>query len=107
MKVLGTKIRVSMTEKSDPLENAIAERVNGILKDELLERRFESFGEALVRVDEAVSTYNHLRPHLSIDMLTPAAAHSKSGELKRLWKNYFSKPTPGGLDVQAPASAVA
>ena len=35
--------RISMTENSDPLENAIAERVNGILKQELLEKRFESF----------------------------------------------------------------
>lgn len=90
MKVLGTHIRISMTEKSDPLENAIAERVNGILKDELLEKRFESFREARDKIDEAVSTYNHLRPHLSIDLLTPAEAHARTGELKRRWKNYFS-----------------
>jgi putative transposase len=90
MKVLGRKIRISMTEKSDPLENAIAERVNGILKDELLEKRFDSFNEAQKRIDEAVSVYNHLRPHLSIDMLTPAEAHTRTGSLKRHWKNYFS-----------------
>lgn len=90
MKVLGPKIRISMTEKGDPLENAIAERVNGILKDELLERRFQSFTEARIKIDEAVSTYNNLRPHLSIDLLTPAEAHARTGELKRLWKNYFS-----------------
>lgn len=90
MKVLGRKIRVSMTEKSDPLENAIAERVNGILKDELLEKRFESFDEAQKKIGEAVSIYNHLRPHLSIDMLTPAEAHTRRGSLKRHWKNYFS-----------------
>ena len=90
MKGLGTHIRISMTEKSDPLENAIAERVNGILKDELLEKRFESFREARDKIDEAVSTYNHLRPHLSIDLLTPAEAHARTGELKRRWKNYFS-----------------
>lgn len=90
MKVLGTRIRVSMTEKSDPLENAIAERVNGILKDELLEKRFESFRQAREKIDEAVSTYNHLRPHLSIDMLTPAEAHTRTGSLRRQWTNYFS-----------------
>lgn len=90
MKLLGRRIRVSMTEKSDPLENAVAERVNGILKDELLEKRFESFREAREKIGEAVSTYNHLRPHLSIDMLTPAEAHTRTGELKRRWKNYFS-----------------
>ena len=89
-KLLGSGIRISMTEKSDPLENAIAERVNGILKDELLEKRFESFREAREKVDEAVSIYNHLRPHLSVEMLTPTEAHTRTGILKRRWKNYFS-----------------
>ena len=90
MNALGTRIRVSMTEKSDPLENAIAERVNGILKDELLEKRFASFSEAREKIAQAVSIYNHHRPHLSIDLLTPAEAHTRTGSLKRLWKNNFS-----------------
>ncbi len=89
-KLLGPDVRISMTEKSDPLENAIAERVNGILKDELLEKRFESFREAREKVDEAVSIYNHLRPHMSVEMLTPTEAHTRTGILKRRWKNYFS-----------------
>ena len=90
MKLIGPDIRVSMTEKSDPLENAIAERVNGILKQELLEKSFASFTEAARQVAQAVSIYNHLRPHLSIDMLTPAEAHAKTGPLARRWKNYYS-----------------
>ena len=81
-------IRVSMSEKSDPLENAIAERVNGILKQELLEARFADHASATEAIAEAVRTYNNLRPHSSIDMLTPATAHALSGELKRRWKNY-------------------
>lgn len=89
VKVLGKRTRVSMTEKGDPLENAIAERVNGILKDELLDKRFESFREARERIDEAISIYNNLRPHLSLDMLTPQQAHQGTGELKRRWKNYY------------------
>ncbi|MGE3465713.1 MAG: IS3 family transposase [Pyrinomonadaceae bacterium] len=89
VKLLG-KIRISMTEKSDPLENAIAERVNGILKQELLAKRFENFREARSNIDEAVDIYNNLRPHLSIDMLTPAEAHTRRGTLKRHWKSYFS-----------------
>lgn len=97
MKVLGPHTRISMTEKSDPLENAIAERVNGILKDELLEKRFESFREAKEKIDEAVGIYNHHRPHLSIEMLTPAEAHTRTGTLKRQWKNYFSTTTSGPL----------
>lgn len=90
IRLLG-KIRVSMTEKGDPLENAIAERVNGILKQELLEKRFSGFREAEESIAEAISTYNHLRPHLSIDMLTPEQAHEQTGELKRLWKSSFSR----------------
>lgn len=89
MKLLGSAgARVSMSEKSDPLENAIAERVNGILKDELLEKRFDGFAAAERAVAEAVNIYNNVRPHLSIDMLTPAEAHTQNGPLKRLWKNY-------------------
>jgi putative transposase len=90
MKLLGPGIRISMTEKSDPRENALAERVNGILKIELLKERFDSFSEAQASIAIAVSTYNHLRPHSSIDMLVPAVAHTLSGPLKRRWKNYYS-----------------
>jgi putative transposase len=90
MKLIGKHIRISMTQKSDPLENAIAERVNGILKQELLAKSFASFTEATRQVAQAVSIYNHLRPHLSIDMLTPAEAHAKTGPLTRRWKNYYS-----------------
>ena len=90
MKLIGDKIRVSMTEKSDPLENAIAERVNGILKQELLAKSYSSYAEAQREVGQAVSIYNHLRPHLSIDMLTPAEAHVTAGPLQKRWKNYYS-----------------
>lgn len=97
--LLGTQIKVSMTEKSDPLENAIAERVNGILKQELFKKSFDSFDQATEQIDEAVAIYNNHRPHLSIDMLTPAEAHQRSGELKRRWKNYY----PGRVVSQASA----
>lgn len=87
-KLLGP-IRISMSEKSDPLENAIAERVNGILKDELLDESYESYRDATRAVDQAVSSYNHLRPHSSVEMLTPAEAHTRKGHLQRHWKNYY------------------
>lgn len=104
MKLLKDRAaRISMSEKSDPLENAVAERVNGILKDELLEKRFESFSQAQREVAKAVSIYNNLRPHLSIDMLTPAEAHSlQNGSLKRRWKNYRGHKQPQ-FTVQASA----
>ena len=83
------KVKISMTENGDPLENAIAERVNGILKSELLEEVFTSFETAQREVAIACSTYNHLRPHGSIDNLKPAQVHQKSGEIKKRWKNYW------------------
>ena len=83
------KIKISMTENGDPLENAIAERVNGILKGELLEEVFSNFQIAQREVAIACSTYNHLRPHGSINNLKPAEAHLRSGELKKRWKNYW------------------
>jgi transposase InsO family protein len=82
-------VRISMTQKGDPLENAIAERVNGILKSELLEHSYSSFKEAVAGVNHAIAVYNHERPHTSINMLTPAQAHHLEGGIKRLWKNYY------------------
>jgi putative transposase len=84
-------IRISMTQNGDPLENALAERVNGILKDELLEVSYSSLAEAQQAVAMAISTYNHQRPHSSVDMLTPIIAHTKTGELKKHWKNYYKR----------------
>lgn len=106
LRLLGPKARVSMSENSDPLENAIAERVNGILKDELLKARFDSFAEAQAEIAMAVSTYNHLRPHSSIDMLTPAVAHTRTGVLKRRWKNYYRPMTTQMTTQEASYAAV-
>ena len=82
-------IQISMTQSGDPLENALAERVNGILKDELLETRYQNFHEAKKAVSIAISIYNHQRPHSSIEYLTPVVAHQRTGELKKYWKNYY------------------
>ena len=82
-------IKISMTENGDPRENAVAERLNGILKQELLEEVFPDFELAQRGVAIACSTYNHLRPHGSIDNLKPADAHRLSGELKKRWVNYY------------------
>ena len=89
--LLKNKIKISMTQSGDPLENAIAERVNGILKDELLEVKYPSFEKAQLAVAVAISTYNHHRLHSSVDMLTPVEAHQLKGTLKKHWKNYYIK----------------
>lgn len=95
-------VKISMTEKKDPLENAIAERLNGILKMELLEEIFPSFEVAKLAIAEAVNIYNNHRPHSSISNYYPEQAHTLYGvELKRLWKNYY-KPLKKEVEIQAP-----
>jgi putative transposase len=80
------KIKISMTENGDPYENAIAERVNGILKTEFaLCKTFQNYEEAKQAVDEAIRKYNELRPHASCDYMTPAVAHQKNGLLQKRW----------------------
>lgn len=89
-------IKISMTENGDPLENALAERVNGILKTELLEEVFSNYSTAQREVAIACSTYNHLRPHGSIDNLKPVEAHQLTGKLNKRWKNYYAEKLEAG-----------
>ena len=92
-------IQSSMTEKGDPYQNAIAERLNGILKDNFeLGETFTCRENALTAVDRSIKAYNYLRPHQSVSMLTPATAHQYQGELKRHWKkkSYKARDHPAG-----------
>jgi len=82
--------KISMTESGDPRDNAIAERVNGILKSEWLNQmKLISIRQASRQLCEIIRTYNEQRPHSSLDMMFPKEAHNQSGELKRHWKNYY------------------
>ncbi len=87
--MLGSNgIAISMTEKGDPYENAIAERVNGILKHEFgINQRFRSFEEAAGAICRAIQTYNEQRPHSSCDYLTPEEAHKTEGLLTAKWRS--------------------
>jgi transposase InsO family protein len=89
-------IQLSMTEKGDPYENAIAERVNGILKYEHgLKQTFASFNDAKIAADQAVEKYNNLRIHDSCNRLTPIAAHEQTGVLQKHWKaKTYQSPKP-------------
>lgn len=81
-------ITISMTQDGSPYDNAMAERVNGILKAELnLEKIFNSYSEAVAVVHHAVDVYNRLRPHMSISNLTPNQAHHSPLKLIKKWKN--------------------
>jgi len=86
-------IKISMTENGDPYENAIAERVNGILKTEwLYDMNLNGYRDAHQAIKQIVKIYNSERPHSSIEMLTPDQAHVQTGKLKRLWKSYRKEP---------------
>ena len=89
-------IRISMTETSDPKDNAVAERVNGILKQEWLNHmEFKDINEAEQVIREKITYYNERRLHSSINYLTPNQAHSLKGDLPRRWysrkKRYVEK----------------
>lgn len=81
------EVAISMTEKGDPYENAIAERVNGILKSEFdLARQFNNYEEAAGAVTAAIRIYNQQRPHASCNYLTPEQAATQNGTLPARWK---------------------
>lgn len=80
-------IDISMTQNYDPYENAIAESVNGILKEEF--GLFETFGDfqnLTKQVQESIELYNQIRVHLSINMLTPNQAHLQNKVKLKSWK---------------------
>jgi putative transposase len=84
--------QISCTAPASPQENPIAERINGILKNELLpEEEHWTFDEMCNAIPRAVKIYNELRPHASCDFMTPVQAHSCNGPLQRRWKSYPKK----------------
>ena len=91
------QIGISMTENGDPLENAIAERLNGIIKQEYLDNyQVRTLKEAKQLLRMVVELYNNERPHMSIGNQTPTKIHHSKTDLKpeKLWKNYYrQKPT--------------
>ena len=81
-------IMISMTEDYKPTDNAVAERVNGILKTEVIyrEHRFKTIDDARERIALFINFYNDKRPHGSIGMKVPSLAHIESGPQRCLWK---------------------
>ena len=76
-----------MTQNSDPYENAVAERINGILKQEFMIDRYHlelSLMKNLVA--EAINKYNQIRPHWSNYMLTPNQMHLQNSIKMKTYK---------------------
>ena len=79
-----------MTQSGDPYDNALAERMNRIIKEEFLENRsFFKHQDAYIAVERAIQIYNMQYPHGSLDYKTPNAVHimpvEQSATLKKRW----------------------
>jgi transposase InsO family protein len=82
-------IKISMTTKYDPYENSIAERVNGILKDEFdISNRRMTKRDATKNIERSIHIYNNERPHLSCELLTPNQAHTRGRYTYKKWGKY-------------------
>jgi putative transposase len=92
--LLKHHIHISMTENSDPRENAIAERINGIMKEEYLNHYIlKNCKEVQKQLEQAVILYNSQRPHMSCNMITPNIIHENNIKTQKLWKNYYQQKT--------------
>ena len=81
---------ISMTQNGDPYENAMAERVNGILKSELISKYYDTIDNASIHIARCITIYNYKRRHSSINFQIPHEVHQQQGPQIRRWKNYYS-----------------
>lgn len=93
---------ISMTEKGDPYENAMAERVNGILKTELIAESYSDAATAMQHITRCITIYNYRRVHSSINYQIPHHVHIQKGPQIKRWKNYY-KPRQQKRDEQLEA----
>jgi putative transposase len=96
------KIKISMTQSGDPLENAVAERIHKTIKEEFTNERqinFCNIEQAKKEIKKFIDFYNQQRPHRSVQWLTPNEADRRTGRLKRVWKAYWRRePAWGDLE---------
>jgi len=83
--------QISMTQDGSPYDNAVAERINGILKDEFYcDEKFDSFEQVKKHVEQSIMIYNTKRPHLSCSMLTPKEMHQQNTLPVKKWNKKSS-----------------
>ena len=87
-KLMEHHIRISMTECYNPTDNAVAERLNGILKDEWIyhQTMFSNYEEAVREIGAMIDFYNNVRPHMSIGNKRPWDVYEGEVPGKNLWK---------------------
>jgi transposase InsO family protein len=82
-------IAISMTQSGNPYDNALAERMNGIIKNEFPPKKvYQNYNEAKKAIEKTVIIYNDMRPHGSLDNKTPNEAQYLQGEIPKKWKSY-------------------
>lgn len=81
----GRNMTISMTEQGNPLENCMAERVNGLVKA-LIDKPFATKIDAITSIPEIIEIYNKEQKHGSISMMTPHEAHHTKVPLHNIWK---------------------
>ena len=91
---------ISMTNNGDPLENAIAERINGILKTELISRYYNNIDAAVIHITRCITIYNYRRRHSSLNWQIPAEVHNQKGPQIKRWKNYYWTPKTKEVNMQ-------
>lgn len=97
-------IRISMTESGDPKENPQAERINNTVKNELLKGlQYHTIANLESDLAVKINFYNNRRPHMSINMMTPAQAALCEGEIEKKWHSYreaaIKATKEGNLDI--------
>jgi transposase InsO family protein len=86
--LIKNEVSISMTQDGSPYDNAVAERVNGILKDEFgLDGVLTNINEVQKQTRQAIGSYNNKRPHLSCNMLTPQQMHDQCTVKIKTWEN--------------------
>jgi transposase InsO family protein len=80
---------ISMTQNGDPYENAMAERVNGILKSELISSYYDTIDNASIHIARCITIYNYKRRHSSLNFQIPHEVHLQKGPQIKRWKNYY------------------
>jgi transposase InsO family protein len=91
---------ISMTQNGDPYENAIAERVNGILKTELISSYYKDADTASRHIARCITIYNYRRRHASLNWQIPEEVHHQKGPQKRQWKNYYKSQKQQPIETE-------
>jgi transposase InsO family protein len=81
--------RISMTKNGNPYENAMAERLNGILKTELISDSYPDIKTAMQHISRCITVYNYKRVHSSLNWQIPNNVHNQKGPQIKKWKNYY------------------